>query len=397
MPAQEIDYFALHNRKPRDIHVEMLDYDHVDNCTDIDELKGILALLRSGKEGRYVQLEQHTEKRILQVLPEYERKKILRMKNGPTSNEVASEEAELASWESSMQSTSAELLQTSKKLSTRTMPPVRGQKCNKKTISESKAKKVSKAEKISAYNWRAWEKYDVDAALQEIDHEEHLTKEAAKAAVEKTEARAKQRRKELESLPASVNLSEMSSIERKVCATKEKQKGNECFKAGETEEALLYYTRSLAYDDSCAVIYSNRALGHLKLKNFQSAEEDCTRAINLDPTFTKAWIRRGMTRHRRGKYKEAIGDFERALEIGPSNNADLRRLLEKTRQKWKQVEGEQFNKIQIVEEDSEEEEQQQPVEEEEKKEECNNAFQRIQIVEETTTVPAPKIEILEEY
>ena len=35
------------------ITVEMLDYDYVDKCKDIKILRGILALLKSGKEGHY--------------------------------------------------------------------------------------------------------------------------------------------------------------------------------------------------------------------------------------------------------------------------------------------------------------------------------------------------------
>ena len=44
------------------------------------ELRDILKVLESGKEGRWPELEKHTEAKLLTVLPESERKKILRLK-----------------------------------------------------------------------------------------------------------------------------------------------------------------------------------------------------------------------------------------------------------------------------------------------------------------------------
>ena len=35
------------------IDVEKLDYSYVEQCNDVSELKDILAVLKSGKEGRY--------------------------------------------------------------------------------------------------------------------------------------------------------------------------------------------------------------------------------------------------------------------------------------------------------------------------------------------------------
>lgn len=86
-------------------------------------------------------------------------------------------------------------------------------------------------------------------------------------------------------------------------SVREKQKGNECFKAGENDEAFEYYTRSLALDDSSAVVYSNRALVCLRTGKLETAEDDCSRALFLDPDFTKARSRRGIARFKSGKYE----------------------------------------------------------------------------------------------
>ena len=60
----------------------------------------------------------------------------------------------------------------------------------------------------------------------------------------------------------------------------------------------------------------------------ERAEDDCTCAIQLDPGYHKARQRRGMTRHKRGKYALAIEDLERAVADDPAN-AELRRMLER--------------------------------------------------------------------
>jgi len=52
----------------------------------------------------------------------------------------------------------------------------------------------------------------------------------------------------------------------------EKEKGNECFRAGDYEEAVIYYSRSLDAIDTTAV-YNNRALAHLKRKAYVINEQ----------------------------------------------------------------------------------------------------------------------------
>jgi tetratricopeptide (TPR) repeat protein len=71
---------------------------------------------------------------------------------------------------------------------------------------------------------------------------------------------------------------------------------------GEVEEAVRCYTRSINYDPSNHILYANRAMGYIKLEALEKAEEDCSKALQLDCTYVKAWSRRGLTRFKRGKY-----------------------------------------------------------------------------------------------
>ena len=85
---------------------------------------------------------------------------------------------------------------------------------------------------------------------------------------------------------------------------RERVKGNEAYRTGENDEAYACYSRSLAYEDRSPVVYANRAMVSLRTEKFQSAEDDCTRAISLDSQYVKAWSRRGSAKLRQGKYAE---------------------------------------------------------------------------------------------
>ena len=59
----------------------------------------------------------------------------------------------------------------------------------------------------------------------------------------------------------------------------------------------------------------------LRLDKYEQAEEDCSRALELKPDYVKALSRRGMARHKRGRYKDAISDFEAALSAQPGRKS----------------------------------------------------------------------------
>ena len=80
----------------------------------------------------------------------------------------------------------------------------------------------------------------------------------------------------------------------------------------------------------------------LKLSKLELAEDDCSRSIKLDPNYVKAWSRRGSTRFKRGKYREAVSDFETALDLTPSDHpgrTELANLAAGAREKYLEVEG----------------------------------------------------------
>jgi tetratricopeptide (TPR) repeat protein len=396
----------LGKRKKKDeIHVEMLDYGWIDECSDADKLRGIIDLLKSGKEGLYPHLERHAEARLINVLPEKEAKKIIVMNTEASQHEVHEEISALKDWmkEVGTQDTSLKMSQQERNNSTAnndSRPPVRGQKAppkkpkaaaapvrNAPAITDGSTTKAgiegsaAKHTHASQY-FRAWEKYDADGEVEKIEEQDAIEQAAHKQAktdyADREKRRQTQAQEELRRLMGDVDFGTMSTAERSFCAIREKQKGNECFKAGEVTEALVFYTKSICLDPNSSVVYANRALAHLREKNFEQAEDDCTKALEIDPTYLKALSRRGMTRHRRGKYRLAIEDFEKALQLDDTN-IELGKLLKKSKEKFAETEGDNaagtFRRVMIedVEDDSEsdtesEEEEEEEAEEDEEEE-----------------------------
>ena len=75
-----------------------------------------------------------------------------------------------------------------------------------------------------------------------------------------------------------------------------KEEGNKAFRAGDYQEALRLYTKALEIDllnkSTNSKLYCNRATVNFKLKNMEDSVKDCTSAIELDPSYLKAYLRR---------------------------------------------------------------------------------------------------------
>ncbi len=104
----------------------------------------------------------------------------------------------------------------------------------------------------------------------------------------------------------------------------EKTKGNDAFKKADYLGAVEYYSIAIAKNPKSAVYIANRAMAHLKIGNYELAEADCSKAIQLDGTYVKAFLRRGAARAVAGNYLESLMDYEDALRLEP-NNADAKR------------------------------------------------------------------------
>lgn len=75
-------------------------------------------------------------------------------------------------------------------------------------------------------------------------------------------------------------------------AAQARSKGNDLFKASKYWEACIAYEEGLGHDPHNAVLLCNRAAARSKLCQWEKAVDDCTVALKMRPSYTKARLRR---------------------------------------------------------------------------------------------------------
>ncbi|XP_076437223.1 uncharacterized protein LOC143276545 [Babylonia areolata] len=111
-------------------------------------------------------------------------------------------------------------------------------------------------------------------------------------------------------------------------AVKVKTRGNDTFKSGQHAEALELYTQSLQicplkYIHQRALMLSNRAACHIKEGDYEAAVKDCSKSIQLDPSYIKAYFRRADAYEKLEKLEEALKDHQKVVEMDRSQAASF--------------------------------------------------------------------------
>lgn len=102
-------------------------------------------------------------------------------------------------------------------------------------------------------------------------------------------------------------------------AVEYKNKGNEFFKVGKYEDAIVWYSKAVDADPSNETLYSNRAASYSAVNKHQEALVDAEKCVQLKPTWVKGHFRKGIAMCRMGRYDEAVAAYAKSLEIEPSN------------------------------------------------------------------------------
>ncbi|ONK61642.1 uncharacterized protein A4U43_C08F32080 [Asparagus officinalis] len=132
-------------------------------------------------------------------------------------------------------------------------------------------------------------------------------------------------------------------------ANESKLEGNKLFGAAKYEEALLKYEHALqiaaevpSSEEVQAICHANRGACFLKLGKYEDSIKECTKALELNPTYTKALLRRAEAHEKLDHLEEAIADMKKVTELDPSNDQARRAirrlepLAEEKREKMKE-------------------------------------------------------------
>ncbi|MCD7471585.1 hypothetical protein HAX54_012084 [Datura stramonium] len=128
-----------------------------------------------------------------------------------------------------------------------------------------------------------------------------------------------------------------------------KVEGNTLFKDGLYEEALSKYEFALqvaadipSSTEIRSICYANRAACFSKLGKHEETIKECTKALELNPTYIKVLVRRAEAHEKLEHYDEAITDMSKILELEPSHYEArrsvmrLKPLAEEKREKMKE-------------------------------------------------------------
>ncbi|CAN8269558.1 unnamed protein product [Cochlearia groenlandica] len=99
-----------------------------------------------------------------------------------------------------------------------------------------------------------------------------------------------------------------------------KEDGNSCFKKERFGAAIDAYTEAIALSPKVTVYWTNRALCHMKRKDWIRVEEDCRKAIQLDHNSVKAHYMLGLALLQREEYADGVKVLQRALDLGRGAN-----------------------------------------------------------------------------
>ncbi|KVI01371.1 Tetratricopeptide-like helical [Cynara cardunculus var. scolymus] len=136
-----------------------------------------------------------------------------------------------------------------------------------------------------------------------------------------------------------------------------KVEGNKLFGDGLYQEALLKYDYAIqlapemsSSSEIRSICHNNRATCFCKLSpmeaehgvrwrvyggcdgeeeggNYEDTIKECTKALEINPTYMKALLRRGEAHEKLKNYDEAIADMKKILELDPSNHQAKRTII----------------------------------------------------------------------
>lgn len=105
-----------------------------------------------------------------------------------------------------------------------------------------------------------------------------------------------------------------------------KLRGNDLFGSAKYEDALLKYDLALqlvaevpSSTELRSVCHGNRGACFLKMGKYDDSIKECTKALELNPSYKKVLLRRAEAHEKLEHFEEAVADLKKFLEMEPSN------------------------------------------------------------------------------
>jgi tetratricopeptide (TPR) repeat protein len=100
--------------------------------------------------------------------------------------------------------------------------------------------------------------------------------------------------------------------------------GQSLMQAGKYEEALSSFTKAIetstSDDKNLHIAYAKRANVRIKLKSYQEAIDDCSKAINLNANYKEAYIYRGNAYCKAKAWELAVNDLTKSIKLGATDH-----------------------------------------------------------------------------
>ncbi|XP_071148322.1 dnaJ homolog subfamily C member 7-like [Mytilus edulis] len=126
-----------------------------------------------------------------------------------------------------------------------------------------------------------------------------------------------------------------------------KEEGNKEFRAGHLQAAYDLYSEALAIDPfnkfTNSKLYCNRGTCSAKLGKSQQCIDDCTKAVELDDTYLKAYLRRARSYMDMELYEEAVRDYEKVNKL--DRTRENKRLLQEAKLELKKSKRKDYYKL----------------------------------------------------
>jgi STIP1 family protein 1 len=104
-------------------------------------------------------------------------------------------------------------------------------------------------------------------------------------------------------------------MKQELSAFELKDEGNKYYSLHKYEDAINCYSRAIVRNPSVPTFFTNRALCHLKLQQWESSCQDCRRALDMEPNLIKGHFFLGQALLETEHFDDAIKHLQRAHDL----------------------------------------------------------------------------------